>query len=127
MKIHVCAARYYPHNVFSLLSFARTAVIALRGRAALTDGAHVPAVRCHHERRSACAVGRVHLRAVAQQQLQALHMVGEGCSMQGRPGGATSTQLVLKKGNFPTSPKTSKCKRFYLFPYQIRVIAMRRL
>lgn len=95
--------------------------------AALTHGAHVPAVRCHHEWRSARAVGGVHLRAVAQQQLQTLHVVGKGCGVQGRPGGATPKQLGLKKGDVPTSPKISQCNRFYLLSYQIRVVTISRL
>lgn len=84
-----------------------------RARAALTDGAHVAAERCHHERRGAGAVGGVHPRAVAQQQLQALHAVREGCGVQGRPEGAT--QLVLSHGNAPTSPANLQVQEVWIF------------
>lgn len=113
MESYVLSEGYYAHSPFPLVGFARVALwgrsAGAEGRAALTDGAHVPAVRCHHERRPAGAVGRVHPRAVAQQQLQALHVVCEGCGVQGRPGGNTHTARAT---DTPTSPKTSQCKRF---------------
>lgn len=57
---------------------------------ARTHGARLPVLRGHHQRRLARVVGRVHLGAVSQQELQALHVVRKGCGVQRRPGGGTS-------------------------------------
>lgn len=79
---------------------------------ARTHGARLPVLRGHHQRRAARVVGRVHLGAVSQQELQALHVVREGCGVQRRPGnenngvsflGASPRSLCMpgKQGGFP--------------------------
>lgn len=54
-------------------------------RSGCTDGVGLAILSGHHERGSPCGVHTVDLRIVTQQQLETLHVVCEGCRVQGRP------------------------------------------
>lgn len=82
---------------------------------ARTHGARLPVLRGHHQRRLARVVGRVHLGAVSQQELQALHVVSEGRGVQWRPGGGTSGVSFLGPSH-PLSVQPEKRGRFTEMP-----------
>jgi len=67
-----------------------------RGEAVLTHSTHVTVQSCHHERRSPGVIRGVHLCAVTQEELEALHVVCEGCCVEGRSVGTVTATAVAE-------------------------------
>lgn len=107
--------------LFGIVTAVTLSLCSSRREDVLTYSPYVAVLSCHHEWCFPCVIRSVHLCVVTQEELEALHVVREGCCMQGRSvGRGTRPWLLLKTSNIPvyfTSPKTSKCKIFFS-PYE---------
>lgn len=80
------------------------------GKEALTNSTNMTVLSCHHESCFPCMIHSIHLSVVTQEELEALHVVREGCCVKGRPvGKVTQPQMLLKNYSIPVCfPKSAK-------------------
>lgn len=67
------------------------------GKDALTNSTHMTVLSCHHESCFPCMIHSIHLSAVTQEELEALHVIRKGCCVKGRPVGQSHTARTVTK------------------------------